>query len=541
MSHLLELFRRRSRAITYLYRDTFDVTEAAPMASPRASGLVVTDTGNRASVVAGKYTVGNNGSTAQVLLKSAAAIDPVIGRALYVKMQKTGVGNRWGNFGVVSSGAEIQSATNLLVDGSTLQIATSTFTDEREWLWMFRNPGYWLVDKTNSKLMWVSNKTPANRIIQIGSTSAVTDTTYTLNETYLADSGGVWATQYGTAASYVAAPADGEVSIMPADAIVEFTWSCATGQTLDFQFRRVDDNNCWIVRCIQSTNRIYLYEKNAGTETERGATGGVARTWTNGNIYRITVIADGQALRVLSELTSGTTGNASHITYATASFNLTATGMKVSGFVTGATFAAWARNIATLPTAISQRSGPNLWAGGDSRISQSTWQVTLNAYLNTVAAGGALSVNAGTAGIGLEAYAAAIATNIALWGYADKPKKVIINLGMNNMSGVGGAVFVEATNKASFQTIITAIRAAWPDCQIYIVKPWGRGYDASSATMAGWIDTIIAANPGCYAGFSEAVLIKAGDDGTANTTDGVHYSAAGMALVDNYWRGVFGY
>jgi hypothetical protein len=44
------------------------------------------------------------------------------------------------------------------------------------------------------------------------------------------------------------------------------------GNLHDLMFRRVDDDNCWIVRLDYSTNYVRLIERNAGVEVERAST-----------------------------------------------------------------------------------------------------------------------------------------------------------------------------------------------------------------------------------------------------------------------------
>jgi len=114
----------------------------------------------------------------------------------------------------------------------------------------------------------------------------------------------------------------------------------------------------------------------------------------------------------------------------------------------------------------------------------------------------------------------------------------LINLGVNDQTDV-----VEANWKADYQYIIDALLVKWPGTKIYLVKPWSRGRDAFYDTMAGWIDDLIAANPGtCFAGHDARVWLKGADDGATMTSDGIHYSIdAGQAECAAQWLTILGY
>ena len=115
---------------------------------------------------------------------------------------------------------------------------------------------------------------------------------------------------------------------------------------------------------------------------------------------------------------------------------------------------------------------------------------------------------------------------------------VLINLGVNEMS----ALPAEATWRADYQTIIDAAHTKWPTATIWLARPWMRGYDAESDTLAGWIATLQAANAGYVSvGTDERVWMEGGDNGVTMTTDGVHYSAAGQTECAVQWRTSLGY
>ncbi len=92
------------------------------------------------------------------------------------------------------------------------------------------------------------------------------------------------------------------------------------------------------------------------------------------------------------------------------------------------------------------------------------------------------------------------------------------------------------------QYVIDALKAAYIGAKIYLAKPWVRNEDVNADIQAGWIDTIVANNPGVvFAGHDERIWLKGADNGATMTTDGVHYSVAGNAEVINQWETTLGY
>lgn len=186
---------------------------------------------------------------------------------------------------------------------------------------------------TTWTLIWVSgagNGTPLYPLISAGSSAG----TWEVQDIQAMTFKGAFETAYGLATFHAASPASGATGNMTADAFVHFTWTPAAGQTLELMVRRTDDNNCWIVRCSQAGGTIKLIQKQAGTETERSST---AVTWTAGTAVLIAVRAVGGNI---STYTNATRRNA----YASATFNQTATGVKVSGHTTGANLATFPRS-----------------------------------------------------------------------------------------------------------------------------------------------------------------------------------------------------
>lgn len=167
---------------------------------------------------------------------------------------------------------------------------------------------------------------------------------------------------------------------------------------------------------------------------------------------------------------------------------------------------------------------------GDSRTAAdagNTWPTTLTAALNTATAGtqtwrhdnvGQSASTAATWAAGIDAVLAAQPQNHV---------RVLINLGVNDFD-----VATEAAWKADMLTVMDAVVARWPAAQVYLTRPWKRNFNATADTYAGWIADLVAARPAyAHTGDDERDWLKGADNGTTNTTDGIHYSAAGQAAA----------
>lgn len=152
------------------------------------------------------------------------------------------------------------------------------------------------------------------------------------------DLGGSFATSTGIATAVSATPSNPTALTGTADGLIEFSWTVATGETLELDVRRTDADNRWIVRCDQGGSTIKLIERNATIETERAS---AAQTWTNGVQFRIVVLMQGTLIKTF-------VANAARASYSSATFNQAATGVNVAGFATGAGLIAWPGTV-TLP------------------------------------------------------------------------------------------------------------------------------------------------------------------------------------------------
>ena len=121
---------------------------------------------------------------------------------------------------------------------------------------------------------------------------------------------------------------------------------------------------------------------------------------------------------------------------------------------------------------------------------------------------------------------------------------VLMNWGVNDMQFWP---LNEATWKSQYASIIAWAHERYPNANIYLSYPWRVGYDSQAATMHGWVDDLIAANPSyTKAGVDEAITIKAGDNGATNTDigsgSGVHYTVpAGVTAYAEAMQDVLGF
>ena len=161
---------------------------------------------------------------------------------------------------------------------------------------------------------------------------------------------------------------------------------------------------------------------------------------------------------------------------------------------------------------------------GDSKTANFNWPLYLTRNLNISTAGRSENWQELTPRFGVAGYTTAqmktkIDSDLAsVTGTADK---VSINLGANDVS----ALPAQATWKANMTSIVDSLRAKWPNCKIYIDRPWRQSYTTECNSLATWISDIVATYPsGVYVGTDERVWLENGDNGATYTTDGTHYT-----------------
>jgi hypothetical protein len=346
------LIRRRGGAWTpvYLLRDEFTSDESAPLASPRTAEpgpgtLTIGDSGTNVSVSSGKINLsGNNTYTSNYA--HGAGVARVAGRTVRIVAEQSGsciaylgwidrlptdrfyYAGRFLFGGLDFSHGNGGSAGTGVTIANNTQYAVST---------ILRAVGYFLLN--GNTLLWVGNAGNEATLYPIANMYS-SGQTIRVDSMRVVDLPAPFDSDFGLATQRTASPSAGATATAEANALVEFTWTAATGETLELDVRRTDDDNRWILRCSQAGSTIKLIERNAGVETERAS---AAQTWTNGTAYRIVAIVDGNVIRTF-------VANVAKNTYSSASFNNTATGVKVSH--AGTDLVCWPRTLSGSALAI---------------------------------------------------------------------------------------------------------------------------------------------------------------------------------------------
>ena len=333
--------------ITYLLRVGFNTDDSSPLTSPyvgevgsltavQTDGTFAASSGKLAFTAQATHAWGDQYlvfGTSRATSRLVSCEFEFSGRGLFqFGFLPSLAGGVTGDlFTAYSSAIRIASASDFVVYNNF------TLSDVIRLTVIQRSNGAFFVGRVGSgsdKLLYVTNTTAAatpyagfqNSIVSAGSLDNMI-----VADTFVTDSNFQFAK--------VAAPSTGEIISATSDAIIEITWTPASSETLEVMFRRTDDNNTWILRCAQAGGTIKLYEKVAGGETERDS--GKTQTWTIGTPYRVQIIAD------TTNIESVVNDVGKH-NYASAVFNSTVDGVKVSGFATASNLIAWRRSV-TLP------------------------------------------------------------------------------------------------------------------------------------------------------------------------------------------------
>lgn len=115
------------------------------------------------------------------------------------------------------------------------------------------------------------------------------------------------------------------------DGFMVFKWTPGSSEVLDIMFRRTDDDNTMILRCDQANGWIRVYRKVGGSETQVDSQ---SQTWTVSTEYTIRLRWYG---RNIDSWVNDTIKNST----LTQGFNITETGVKVTGFASGADWSVW--------------------------------------------------------------------------------------------------------------------------------------------------------------------------------------------------------
>jgi len=338
----------------------------------------------------------------------------------------------------------------------------------------------------------------------------------------------LFASAYAYATQRVASPANPQTLTALADALIEFTWTAATGETLTILFRRTDDDNTLKLVCSQTDSKAYMYKREAGVDTELGPAGGVATTFTNGSVYRILITIDG------TTVTSHVSGTRKQ--NVTSTYNQTVAGAKVSGFATGSNFVSYPIDGTTALSTINSATLSFLVLG-DSKSTSTGYPDDLVVLAN--ATNGVFCTSAYPAldvgGYTLSNAKSVIDANLAT--RFDNPTWALLNYGANDVT----ALPTEAQWKSDLTYILDALHVKYPSMQVYIMRPWKRSEATDCNSLATWISDVVATRSSfAHLGPDERVFLENGDDGVTYTSDGIHPNAAGYALTAAEWKTVLG-
>lgn len=540
-------------ASDYILFDQFTTNESSPLLSPRAcqpgpGTLNITDTGNRATISSNKLHFSAKTTDFSDPRADSSTFQRVPGRVFQVTTK--GITIRAvlanvadnGRYGIVSDGSG-----NLLPldDGSGVSISRSingttdyivTVIERMSGALVYIQGGVY----TDPTLLWTSNAgASALRVyLSYHNVAGVID----YDDVSIKDYGGISAQRFGMSAGSGYAPSSGDTFDSDPDSLIEFNWIPNTSEVLDIMFRRVDDDNTWIVRCDQSGSTTKIIEKSGGVETERAT---VATTWNLAQ-FRIMIIVDASVIRVFRNKA------ALGLVYTSATFNQSVRGSRVSGFTNDdittnafSEFVSWKIR----PTGVFPPTGimPGyIFPYGDSKTNGSGdtqppglgfngYPPILCALLESSTGYGwhESPSRVGTGGANVATLRAGVDAAIAARSTAIAPTYILINAGVNDASSLP----VEATWKTNYTYILDAFHTQWPIAKIYCMRVWSRGNTTNCNTLASWLADVISTRDSfTFVGPDERVFLENGDNGVTYTTDGIHPNRPGYILTANQWK-----
>jgi len=347
-------------ALVYKLKVLFATDDDTPITNPyvgEVGSLNISDTSSKLSVSSDTLIVNGTVGSSNPEAISATGFDIAVGLTTLTRIKRNNLA------GTLQIGVDKDGA----VGGAAAGVVAPFFSNTRTELNVFdlamtidTYHTFAVVPLTNKKFVLLASggnwTNPSVMGIMAGKDFSSTNKIYPFLG---GDIGGAqiwtvdWITcsQFGTpfnavatfATNYHASLSSGTTTTMEANAYLEATWQAVTGETIDFMFRRTDDNNCWIIRGSQAGSTVKLIQKEAGIETERVSQ---AQTWTNGTSYIIKVMVYGNIVSLAVDA-SNKSG------YNSATFNNGATGVKCDKNLTevyilprtlsGATLTEWNR------------------------------------------------------------------------------------------------------------------------------------------------------------------------------------------------------
>lgn len=331
------IFQGRERPLIFLLRDDFTTAAAAPLTTPRTAEpgpgtLVITDTTNKLSIVAGKLTWAGAGAGAGNPGVWGEQLARVVGRAVVGNSNKTAGGIEIG-WDITQSGSAVDvfrnsagSSTLVLENGVAVVGEVPANSTDYAAAVIMRTVGNFYILKggvfTTWTMIWVGDVSTGVRYAT--ATAGGTTATGTVSFLRVTDLPAPFTDNYGLATQRLAgARSGGDTFIHIANCLLEYiVTTLPSALAITFEFRRQDASNYWTIS-VDSVGTISLTETVAGVPTVRGTAVTVVA-----NGHRVVVMADGSTIRIYSN-------HVLRFTYSSASNFATSTAGVLSSLGTG--------------------------------------------------------------------------------------------------------------------------------------------------------------------------------------------------------------
>lgn len=341
--------------------DTFDGSESAPIASPRASGLVVTDTGSLMSLSSGALIwTGKTSDVAvpRILTPTTQALK--WGRAVVAVVNTGSVATGWRttNTGspnteafLMQSGTLFSYATGELLSWGAIaggEYKVAFVRSEKYTLHLIKGGVYteWTIVNISRTPIEAAAPVALYGGFGVGSTSA----SNSVNAVKVYDLPAPFNLPYTEVTSRLPATVSaGATFTHEGNAFVSFiVGALPSADYIDFRFRVQDASNYWSLR-IATTGALTLWETVAGTPTDRSPS---AETAAGNYVYTLQLI--GSTIRLIRYVPSGDVSSI-RWTYSSASNFATETDGELTSLGTGGRVTeiiAWPRTLGASAAAV---------------------------------------------------------------------------------------------------------------------------------------------------------------------------------------------
>lgn len=179
---------------------------------------------------------------------------------------------------------------------------------------------------------------------------------------------------------------------------------------------------------------------------------------------------------------------------------------------------------------------------GDSKTYRNEWQPALSRLVPSLQFG-----PAAIAGMGVLARSGTPITDMATTIDADLAAMVTTYscrgaLEYVLVSEIPYAGYDGPAYQAALEQVLDALHTKYAASTVYVSRTWRVGFDAEADDWATRIGVVVAARSAfAELGDDERVWLKGADNGATMTSDGTHYSAAGITEKANQMKTVMGY